>query len=212
MLLRGASFPNATALRGCAVIVDRIYRGWLLTQTAARLLWTDKQLLLFTVLSSICTIVATAIIMAPAYTALHNPSQPYSLPLMRLFILYLVTSFITLFFNTALVALVMERLNGGKLGFEHGLWVAVDNIFTIFVLAAISATVGLIIRVVTFNLFSGNGDRRGGIGALIAVLIFGAAWNIASFLIVPVIVAEGGDPFSVIGRSISLVHKVWGEE
>lgn len=194
------------------MFLDRFYRGWLLTQTAARLLWTDKRLLLFTVLSTICTIVATAIIMAPVYTALRNPGQPpTSLPIMRLFILYMTTSFITLFFNTALVAVVLERLNGGTLGFEHGLWVAVDNFFTILVLAAISATVGVLIRVVTFNLLSGKGDRRGGIGAAIAVLIFGAAWSIASFLIVPVIVAEGGDPFSVIGRSISLVRKVWGE-
>jgi len=54
--------------------------------------------------------------------------------------------------------------------------------------------------------------RRLRFGGLLAALLFGAAWEIATFLIVPVIVAEGGDPFSVLGRSVGLVHKVWGEE
>lgn len=186
------------------MFVDRFYRGWLLTQTSARILWSDKRLVLFTVLSTICTLIAAAIILWPIYTALQNPSQPYTgLPVMRLFVLYLTTSFVSLFFNTALVALVLERLNGGKLGFEHGLWVAVDNILTILALALISATVGLVIRTVA---------RRLRLAGLLAVLLFGAAWEIATFLIVPVIVAEGGDPFSVLGRSIALVRKVWGEE
>ncbi|HLZ73251.1 MAG TPA: DUF6159 family protein [Dehalococcoidia bacterium] len=186
------------------MFIDRIYRGWLLTQTSARILWADKRLLLFTLLSTVCTVLATAIILAPVYGAMRSSDHLHSgFPLMRLFILYMTTSFISVFFNTALVAIVLERLNGGELGFEHGLWVAVDNIITILVLAAISATVGVLLRTI---------GRQLRFGGLLAVLLFGAAWEIATFLSVPVIVAEGGDPFSVLGRSIGLVHKVWGEE
>ncbi|HZQ38034.1 MAG TPA: DUF6159 family protein [Dehalococcoidia bacterium] len=186
------------------MFVDRFYRGWLLTQTSARILWSDTRLVLFTLLSTACTLVAAGIILAPIVTALHDPNRPYTgLPVERLLILYLATSFVSLFFNTALIALVLERLNGGKLGFEHGLWVAVDNILTILALALISATVGLAIRTI---------GRRLRLAGLLAGLLFGATWEIATFLIVPVIVAEGGDPFSVLGRSVALVHRVWGEE
>jgi len=186
------------------VFVDRCYRGWLLTQTSARILWSDKRLLLFTLVSAACTLAAAAVILAPAYTALHDPNHPYTgVPVMRLFVFYLTTSFLSLFFNTALIALVLERLNGGKLGVEHGLWVAVDNILTILALALISATVGLLIRTLA---------QRLRLAGALAALLFGAAWEIATFLVVPVIVAEGGAPFSVLGRSVALVHKVWGEE
>lgn len=186
------------------MFVDRIYRGWLLTQTSARILWSDKRLVLFTLLSTACTLVASIVILAPIFTVIRHTSQPYTgFPMMRLFMLYMTTSFVSLFFNTALIAVVMERLNGGKLGIEHGLWVAVDNILTILALAVISATVGLVIRAI--------GERLR-LAGLLAELLFGAAWEIATFLVVPVIVAEGGDPFSVLGRSIGLVHKVWGEE
>lgn len=184
--------------------MDRFERGFYLAKTGGGILLADKRLLLFTLLSMACTIVASTIIFLPAIDAARHHSQTYAgLPITRLCILYFTTSFISLFFNTALVAVVLERLHGGDLSFENALWVAFDNILSIAVLAAINATLGVFLR---------TAGRHLRIGAAIALALFGAAWSIAMFLVVPVMVAEGGDPFSVIARSIGLVRKTWGED
>ena len=184
--------------------VDRFERGIYLAKTSVGILAADKRLLLFTLLSAFCTIAVSIVMFLPVIDAVRQHSQTYEgLPITRLCILYFSTSFISLFFNTALVAVVIERLHGGDLPFSAALWVAFDNLLSIVVLAAINATLGVFLE---------TAARRLRIGTAIALALFGAAWSIAMFLVVPVMVAEGGDPFSVIARSVGLVRKTWGED
>lgn len=68
--------------------------------------------------------------------------------------------------------------------------------------AFISATVGLLLRMIA--------ERLGFIGRLVE---FGAglAWTVATFLVVPVLAAEGIGPVKAIGRSGELLNDTWGE-
>ena len=50
----------------------------------------------------------------------------------------------------------------------------------------------------------------GFIGRIIVGLI-GVAWNIATFLVVPVLVADDGGPVDAVKHSARLVKKTWGE-
>jgi len=68
--------------------------------------------------------------------------------------------------------------------------------------AAISATVGLILRWF---------QERGSLGAL-ASSVFGLARSLATFLVVPVLVAENLGPLESIQRSTQLLRKTWGEQ
>ena len=54
-------------------------------------------------------------------------------------------------------------------------------------------------------------ERMGFIGKIV-VGIIGMAWNVATFLAVPVLVAEDVSPVDAVKRSMSLLKKTWGEQ
>ena len=54
-------------------------------------------------------------------------------------------------------------------------------------------------------------ERSGVIGNLVAGL-FGLAWSLATFLVVPVLVVQGGSPIGVVKRSAALLKRTWGEQ
>jgi hypothetical protein len=62
------------------------------------------------------------------------------------FVFYLVTYFIITFFNTAVVACASLRMEGGNPTIGYGLRVAADNLLPILAWAALSATVGMILK------------------------------------------------------------------
>jgi hypothetical protein len=68
--------------------------------------------------------------------------------------------------------------------------------------ALLSATVGIILRQIA---------QRGVVGRLVASF-FGVAWNIATFLAVPVLIMEGVGPIDAVKRSTQLLKKTWGEQ
>ena len=69
--------------------------------------------------------------------------------------------------------------------------------------ALIAATVGMILRWIS--------ERTGFIGQII-IGIVGVVWNIATFLVVPVLVTENIGPVDAIKRSAGLLRKTWGEQ
>jgi hypothetical protein len=64
-----------------------------------------------------------------------------------LFVFYVVSYFVVIFFNTALITCVNARLNGKEATINDGLSNATKHIGSIFAWALISATVGLILQV-----------------------------------------------------------------
>jgi hypothetical protein len=54
--------------------------------------------------------------------------------------------------------------------------------------------------------------ERGGIVGQIASLLLGFAWNLATFLVVPVLVVEDVGPIEAIQRSARLLKRTWGEQ
>ena len=69
--------------------------------------------------------------------------------------------------------------------------------------ALIAATVGMILRWVS---------QRAGFLGQIASAIGGLAWNLATYLVVPVLVVEEMGPVEAIKRSAGLLKKTWGEQ
>jgi hypothetical protein len=62
--------------------------------------------------------------------------------------------------------------------------------------------VGLALRVLQ--------DKAGWLGKIVAGLI-GAAWTVATFMVVPVLVNQDVGPIQAIQRSVELLKKTWGE-
>lgn len=186
-------------------------RSLALARASLQVLQGDRELAIFTVLSGGCTLAAVLLFAMPAFAlGLLRPgseggvdsSSPLSWVL--LFACYAVVSFITLFFNTALIGTALDRMRGGHATMAEGFAIAERNVGHIFLFALISATVGVVLRAF-------EGRRSGLIGQIIGRTL-GAAWAIATFLVVPVMVAEGANPWEAMTRSTRLLKRTWGEQ
>ena len=96
----------------------------------------------------------------------------------------------------------MIRLDGGDPTVRDGLRIAGGKVVPILGYAAIAATVGMILRAIQ--------ERAGFIGKLISGAL-GVAWTLASFLVVPVLVARNVGPIDAVKESAVLLKKTWGE-
>jgi hypothetical protein len=119
-----------------------------------------------------------------------------------LFLFYLTQYFVIIFSNSALVGAAMIRLKGGDPTVADGYRIAFQNIGPILGFALISATIGLVLRWLA---------QRGVLGRLV-VTVIGLAWNLATYLVVPVLVVEGVGPVEAIKRSTGMLRNTWGEQ
>ncbi len=119
-----------------------------------------------------------------------------------LFVFYFVQYFVIIFFNTALVGAAIARLSGGDPTVTSALGLAIVRIGPILGYALISATIGVALRWI--------GEKFGFIGRIIEGTL-GLAWTVATFLVVPVLAAEGIGPLKAIERSGALLSETWGE-
>jgi len=191
--------------------MDRIKRSWALAKTSLEVLKKDKELVIFPIISGIAMLFITAGFAIPTLLGnvidgMFNTGIPI-LGYVVLFAFYLVQYMVVYFFNTALVGAAMIRLRGGDPTVKDGFRIAFSRIGPIAGWALLSATVGLVL-----NIFSGKGDKKGsGICTLISRFL-GAAWNIVTFLVVPVLAIEGLGPVKALKRSWELLKKSWGEQ
>jgi len=83
-----------------------------------------------------------------------------------------------------------------------GFRAAISRLPVIVGWAVISATVGLVLRIIE--------DRSAKVGQIVAAIL-GGAWTLVSFLVVPILVVENKNPFAALRDSTMLLKKTWGE-
>ncbi|MGA8611873.1 MAG: DUF6159 family protein [Xanthobacteraceae bacterium] len=188
---------------------SRYTRSWRLIQASLQVLRADNALLVLPALSGIATILLTAgfvalAIYGGAFAAMRQSHsfQAFGPFYAWLFGWYVVQYFVIIFFNTALVGAAMAVLNGGQPTVGAALNLALSRIGVILGYAVISATVGVLLHAIA--------ERLGLIGRLIEGVL-GLAWTAATFLVIPILAAEGVGPWQAIERSTGLLRKTWGE-
>jgi len=107
-----------------------------------------------------------------------------------------------MFFNTALIAVALQRLDGEPATVGEGLRTALSNLPSILGYALIAATVGTILRAI---------EERVGIVGRIVTAIIGGTWTFATAMTLPVLVVENVGPVEAISRSLDLLRRNWGE-
>jgi hypothetical protein len=188
---------------------DRFERSWDLANACMGLLREDKSLLIFPLLSSIAMFLIVGSFAVPLYplvTAMSEHGYVHtqaSLTYVGLFIFYWIQFTIVTFFNTALVEVAMERLDGRDATTGDGLRRAWARFPTILAYSAIAATVGTVLRLIV--------ERVGFIGKIVVGMI-GFVWAVATALVVPVLAAEDVGPVEAVQRSVELIKKSWGED
>ncbi len=172
--------------------MGRFGRSWELIKLCWGVLQQDKELVVFPIVSGIAVAIVTASFVAPGiltgyWETLAGDGQVPVSGWVLLVLFYLVEYFVIIFFNAALVSAAMVRLEGGDPTLGDGLRGAWSHIGSILGWAAISATVGLVLQALR---------GRGGFAGAIVAMLGGMAWNIITFLVIPVLVVEGVDPIA----------------
>lgn len=182
--------------------MGRIGRSFELVGQSYRILMQDKELMVLPLISGVFIVIAVAT-MAFGFgvSASHLPQRGPGLYI-PLFLFYVVTYTIGIFFQAAIVAGATERMRGGDPTVSSALAAAGRRIGPILMWAIVAATVGTIIRVIH--------DRVGFVGRIIAGLM-GAAWSLATFFVVPVLVLEERSIPESFTRSVAVFRQTWGE-
>ncbi len=189
-------------------------RSWALVKQSFQILRADKELMLLPVLSAISCLFVTTVVIGGGAVALlpfikssmaENPNWHPSTPLVvgGLFIFYAVNYSVIVFFNTALVGAASIRLEGGDPTLRDGLRIAWQRKGRILEWALLSATVGVVLKLLE--------ERLDLLGRLVVRLI-GLAWTLASYFVVPVLALEDLGPVDALKRSAELFRKNWGEQ
>lgn len=191
----------------------RFSNSWELVKASWEVLKADKELIVFPIVSFIGVVIVTITFMVPMalsglFEALAGEGTAASsgasvIGFVFAFLFYVVVYTVVIFSNSALVGAAMIRMEGGDPTIRDGFRIASEHMASIVGYAIISATVGMILRAIS---------ERGGIVGQIASSLFGFAWNLATFLVIPVLVIEDVGPVEAVKRSTSLLKRTWGEQ
>jgi hypothetical protein len=182
---------------------EKFSRSWELMKSSAAVLRSDKELLVFPVLSGLATLVLLATFVLPIFAFRLFAHDNNVLGAILGFLFYFCTYSVTFFFNSALVAAALIRLGGGDPTVADGLAAARARIGPILGYAAIAATVGMLLQALK-NKENNFVVRMLGSG-------LGVAWTLSTFLVVPILVNENVGPIDAIKQSIDLLKRTWGE-
>jgi hypothetical protein len=183
---------------------ERISRSFALVRASWGILMQDKKLLVFPVLSGIVTLLVIISFILPLVLtgqAAHMATTSFG-SVVLLFLFYLVSYFVVIFFNTALISCVHARLEGRAMTVGEGLAVAARHIVPILAWAFIAATVGLILHMI---------QERSGLLGQIAAGIAGGVWSLVTLFVVPVMIFEDKGVLAAMKESLELFKKTWGE-
>lgn len=181
--------------------MGRIGRSWEMMKSSWGVLKQDKELAILPLISGVViTIVSASFIFG---FGLHkNPDALETENLVPAFLFYVVSYTIAFFFQAALVAGAMQRLNGGDPTIGSSLAAAMRRFPALLLWGVIAGTVGLILRAIE--------ERSEIVGKIVAGLL-GVAWSLATFFMVPVLVMEEKPVGASFKHSFAIFKKTWGE-
>src|SRR5690606_4580999 len=165
---RSLPFPYTTLFRSrrqWGLLMGKFARSWALAKASFGVLRSDKELLVFPMISAVAVVLVVASFALPVfglelYQGLASDDGGVApLGYLLAFAFYLVQYFVIFFFNTALVGAAMMRLDGGDPTVADGLRIARSKWVQILGYAAIAATVGLLLRAIE--------ERAGFVGRIV---------------------------------------------
>jgi hypothetical protein len=191
-------------------MAGKFARSWALMKASATVLRSDKSLLLFPLMSGLCTLLVAASFLAPVGVMMiggEHAGQDFQQRMstgayLLMFAFYLVQYFVIIFFQTALTGVALMHLRGEPTSVGAGLALARSKLPQILGYALIAATVGLLLRMIQ--------ERLGLIGRVVVGFI-GLAWTVATFLVVPVLASKDVGPVDAVKESVELLKRSWGE-
>jgi hypothetical protein len=181
--------------------MGRIARSWDIFKRSWAVLKQDKELAILPLISGtlILGIVASFVFGFRLYEGIDDPGPKEAV---IGFVIYVLTYTTAFFFQAALVAGALERLNGGDPTLGSALRAAAQRLPSLLLWGVVAATVGMILRSIQ--------ERSELLGKIVIGLV-GAAWSLATFFMVPVLVMEREGLGGSFKRSWAIFKQTWGE-
>jgi hypothetical protein len=191
---------------------DRFSNSFALARSSWQVLRTDKQLVIFPIVSGLVCLLVLASFALPFFVVPHQLGvqigpdgielEPTPLLYLLAFAYYFCNYFVIVFCNSALISCALIRFNGGEPTVGDGFSAAMSRLPQIAAWALVSATVGMALKAIE------NANDK--VGKFISGLL-GTAWTVITYFVVPVLVVEKAGPFEAISRSLAILKKTWGE-
>lgn len=211
--------------------MNRFTRSWLLLKSSLTVMMQNKQLLVFPIVTFLCTIVIVLFFLVPVtlrptgYSYLsgqHWTAISHSLFMEKtdangrttdvlspfavgyLVVMYFTSMFLATFFNVAFYREILGALKGEEVSIPRGLQFAATRWKAILMWTIFAGIVGLIIKQIE--------ERAGIVGRIIGKFI-GIAWSVASVFVIPLIVQdqENSNPITMLKNSAYILKRTWGE-
>lgn len=188
-------------------IFTRLSNGWRICLSSFAILKENKRLIFFPLLSYVSLLLIFGSFAAlvlwisggmPDFVKTKISGVSYAI----FFVYYLVSYFVLLFFNTALVYCSRAYFRSEKVSVAAALRFGLSRIRPIFSWAVVAATAGFVLRLIQENI--------GFVGRILTGAI-GLVWSISSFFVIPVIAYENLGPLEAYKRSAVLMKQKWGE-
>jgi hypothetical protein len=191
--------------------IGKFKASLIIAKESWNLMVKDKEVMLFPIISSLVSFVVIGIICSIFFlvslngnwSEIENTQRTSSgTDILYALIVYFITFFITIFFQTGIITIVHARLNGQDLNFSDGMRNAVRKSGKIMKWALVAATVGVILRLIA---------ERSKILGRIVIALLGAVWSILTFFIAPVLILEDLSIKDSLKKSALVIKQVWGE-
>lgn len=119
-----------------------------------------------------------------------------------LFVAYVGETFLASFFTAALMSSTRRAFRGETPTLREGLAAAWRHRWQLLAWAVVAAIVGVIIRAI---------EESSDVAGDVVAALFGIAWAVVTYFVVPVVVFEDTSIRGMFTRSGGLVKEVWGE-
>jgi uncharacterized protein DUF6159 len=186
--------------------MGRFQMSWEIAKRSWAVLRADKTLAWFPVLSALGSLVVIGVLGGLfAVAGIDDTSSGTSLqPIgwVLIVVAYLALAMVQTYFLAGLVAGADQRLRGQDSSLRSALEIANSRLHRLLPWAVVTATVTMILQAIE--------ERFGIVGTIVARLV-GLAWQLVTFLVVPILVLEDLGVGDALKRSKDLFKKTWGE-
>jgi hypothetical protein len=186
--------------------MTRFQTSWEIAKRSFAVLRSDKTLAWFPVLSALGSLLVIGVVGGVfAVAGIDDSSTGATLrPIgwVLVVVAYVALAMVQTYFLAALVAGADQRLRGQDGTLRSALDVANSRLHRLLPWAMVTATVTMVLQAIE--------ERFGLVGTIVARLV-GLAWNLVTFLVVPILVLEDFGVGDALKRSKDLFKKTWGE-
>lgn len=180
-----------------------------LLKQSYQVLMHDKELTLLLVFPAVKALIIVGVVGSIIYfTNMYEDENLPAAIAIGLVAVYII-AVIFVFYNVAIVAGALERLRGGDPTVGSSIRAARKRLGAIILWATIVFIVGLIISSLQN---ARNKDGSPNIINQIIGSILGAAWELLTFLVEPVLISENKGVFSSMKRSMQILKETWGAQ